>query len=1401
MRQSRRPNETKHTSSKEAKPRPVRRLFRRLMIVGALGVFALIAGVVFLGPSVAGMLAPGLVRGAAEGTLAGDLSLSDVHLTWFGPQRIGSLSIRDDAGATVLTAEVNASTSLIALARGNFELGEITLRGRVDLTQGYSFLTAQNADGSAPAPGAAHQWGATSGMVIPRSLAGKISFDGVTILYDGGGETNSSETERMEVVGDIKFAVGKPMTIALTGDSSDGAGRIKLNATIDNLTNAAGAIEPASASIEARLDASTTSEQVSRAAEALGLHVQEWLAEDFAAGPIELSIAYHGDASAGEASLSAHAPDSSAHACVRALVRDARVTLAEPATISAPITQAFVDRLLGPAAQGTFTLDEPVGVTLSIESLNFPAPSSGFDLRGASLRASMHTTQVAGAIRVNRDSDVPAASERRPFQIAPVSVSMVADDLAGPITLRSALRASYQGASAGELTLDLTANGMLDDRGALRKGLPPIVGDIAIAGASTELLQPFVDRLGLNLSETLGATLGATLRAQATGEVTGAADRAGDTEMSFVVDTTNLAAHGAMALRRERIITHADEIRVKLRSSAPTFDAVLRSLAPDSGVRIVGAGVTTLTIADLDLPIVDRTARPGLAHATVRLETGGFSGQFSDVAPMIAAESLVMSLALRPGADPVVRVHGALSEGGANFTAEGELTATDLFSSDGVVDVSRAAPTGAMRLRNVPTATLAALARLSPQDEALIARSVGASIDATIEGRRATAGDAFAVIFSAKGDGAQAQASLLATPGAQVEVTNARVDATLTPSLADEALRRFASDSVGAIRLASASRAALQLENFTIPLASDWRPDFSAVTPLRATLTIADDLLFTGIPAGGSETIAAGLRGVSARATIDPTTASTGAINLTSDFYDPRAPKWPVGALSIDGTLRDGHLTAQARIEQLDTQRLDALLGKPDLFALSLGATAAISAQTERPTPDDPWQFTLGVEAPKLNTTAIMRISVDHLQLVHPITAQWTMDERWGSKYLSASSSGGGASGIGIAGVTTMSVSIERLSIALGGAPMKPGVFELETRAAAPSLSLRSASGEITTYRDLAFHLTSVEQSGAIRFDATMSVPPPAAAPLRIAGIVAHLADEAGAITPERAEVTFQADGDAMTSLIDTIAAANGLLLEAVGPVITLQADADMLSRAGGALRADATSSKATATIAGRARDGVFLADDGAHLELSSIPPGLAERVFKKVFPMIGTLQKQPEDGPATFDARNLVLPIDGDLTRLSGELDLNLGRVRFQSSPFFAMALSTTSADPDALMLADWPPVKLTIDQGIVKYDRVQLPIAGGLFSTAGEVDLNRQEANIVVSIPLFNLSKDMAKFAESVPGITPETMIPMRMKGKLGSLKMEPAIDLLSKDLFKNPENVIQDILKRNLFRRKNR
>jgi len=134
-------------------------------------------------------------------------------------------------------------------------------------------------------------------------------------------------------------------------------------------------------------------------------------------------------------------------------------------------------------------------------------------------------------------------------------------------------------------------------------------------------------------------------------------------------------------------------------------------------------------------------------------------------------------------------------------------------------------------------------------------------------------------------------------------------------------------------------------------------------------------------------------------------------------------------------------------------------------------------------------------------------------------------------------------------------------------------------------------------------------------------------------------------------------------------------------------------------------------------------------------------------------------------------LPIDGDLRKLDAT-----ARVVFDSDVRFGGTMSlfrvlsiATERTGEGGIVGRIEPISITIDDGVVRYDRFRLQLDKYAMSFDGSIDLATRQASLTAYYPLAGLASTFGELSD-----VGETVVPIKLVGPLGAL--EPQVDVQS-------------------------
>jgi len=121
-------------------------------------------------------------------------------------------------------------------------------------------------------------------------------------------------------------------------------------------------------------------------------------------------------------------------------------------------------------------------------------------------------------------------------------------------------------------------------------------------------------------------------------------------------------------------------------------------------------------------------------------------------------------------------------------------------------------------------------------------------------------------------------------------------------------------------------------------------------------------------------------------------------------------------------------------------------------------------------------------------------------------------------------------------------------------------------------------------------------------------------------------------------------------------------------------------------------------------------------------------------------------------------MPLDGDLAKLDGLLHVDLGEVSFALLPGLK-GLFGSQAAPKAVHL---PAFAVPIQRGVVRYDKLVLPIGGREFAFHGSFNLVDGALQLGTEIPLELLGSKVSSELDKARGlIDGKTLVPIEIRG----------------------------------------
>lgn len=1511
------------------KPRRARRWPLRILFV----LLILIVAAVAIGPWVASRLAPGIIESAAAGSIQGSVKVDRVALGWFSPVEAGPVQLLDPQGQQVATVDIDAPFTLWQIVSGRWwsassiDLGTVTLRGDIDLVRKPDGSTNLDAAIAPRAPSAAPKGGGAggSGGGGPSAQAATIpnikvvlqvaQLDATIREQDAAGKLGP-ELGVQKLTGPIDVNLDQGSLTAkadLSADvvSGNGAAATKAVIKLDASAKQQKANGPAGFSPEnleratLALDATGLPSALIDALGGFGGALEEGLG-----ATSDTALRIDGNLAAATINLQFRSPGATADADLK--LADGMlvgVDAAKPAISASIRSTGFVARLPQAAgaieqASANLSLDAGPSVALAVSSLRIPVPAGAtsgqpldpatIDFRSGGARITVDVGAMAGQVSLpapNGTPDSPAAKQLTPFAAQPLRIVVDAADLAAPVTISGATSATLDGKSAGDLTINASAAGLLDSQGRLQalqdKAAPvgAITADVALNQFATALIQPFISAMNLPIDLTLdaGPKLDLTVNAQADAAAKAPANATGlaaipPTNATIAIRSANLNADVAARLESGTLRSTGDGIRVVIDSAAPLARRLLAGDgAAPAPLTLSGRSGVQLSITDLAASLDRLTAEGGadapLAAVDARVllaitDVGATlpPSPATDTQPAINAEPITISraqlaLALSRGQAPAINLEASASTTGAaapmslaaNLTADG-LKSGALPTATGLDGVLALKLAGQIKASAVPPSLLAALPALakyapastagrSELDAAVaqsIAGAVGSGADATITLGQPQGGGAGQVVrvqlaTQSQGFGSDLYLRLSPTEAAITGGTTflvaepASVNAILAaaavpaepPAVIDPAGEPVvAAAPAEPITLNSRTKFWLRMpEAIVVPLKKTaegaLEPDFARAKDFFATLAAEGEIALGNIPIGtepGATDDApltttyttARLGKFEAQARVPMAAladeaarslpANRATLKLTTDARTGEGAQ--IAAVSVDAKagLDASSPEAAVSLTGINTANVDALLKRNGLITGALGDSVNIAL---RITPVAGSQTDLGIVA-EITSPTISGANVslarraEAVSLTAPSNITWTPAPSFLNSLLVTDDSS-----TRVTQTSAITINLTKFAIAVGrdgAGPLRHDVFDLDAQIATPRIAMdvpapADAKGARAPARAVAMDgiaarlrwdpsAPAIRQSmpgvlnAAITIDGVTGSEGPAAKPSRITATMRAIADPLGNPTPDNAVVNLDADLSLFpTILIDQLANQGGLMAEVLGPTVSASATARNLSQAAagprGSIEATLNSPRATAQLKGDMRRGQFTQSGPAQVRIVEIRPELTSALAGSL-PLVASMEKTTSDEPAMIQATDLSVPLDQDLSKLSGVVSVDLGVARFTTSSFIGSLLKAVGGRESGAIGRKVEPFVVRIDKGIATYDRFRLPLGEFSIETRGSVDLVNKRVNLVTYVPFFALTDEaMGPIKLGLGGrldiLDRTTMVPITIKGSM--------------------------------------
>ena len=737
----------------------------------------------------------------------------------------------------------------------------------------------------------------------------------------------------------------------------------------------------------------------------------------------------------------------------------------------------------------------------------------------------------------------------------------------------------------------------------------------------------------------------------------------------------------------------------------------------------------------------------------------------------------------------------------------------------------------------------------------LLTSTLGPTLDARLQSKPGVKTGQIDLAVTAKAERLDVSSGASVT-SREVALAQTRATARVTPETVQGLLREFAPDVKGMPRLVAPGTIELAVEPLLIPLDEKSKPIMSQIGIAKVALTSPQPILVEGLTMAGADGQPRdigriGIEGLSISAEA-PVAAFVSAVGLSDRKVRAAIAAAVVGASNaplvrlsgeLDAEVSDGKLAggsvANVKLDKVDTASIDRMLGKDGMLSGTLGRTADASlvARMSPPAGKGPADFTAAdfditatLNAPNVETTGPVKVSITpaRIRLNEPARFIVRVDPALANPFLNPPPQPGQPARSPAATLTmtqpaTVTMSLDKLVM-----PRKGGrdTFEAGTSLTIPMLAFATGDGhtigiESTEFRAITDSsqpnppLTFRLESRKVTVDGK-----PANEPVLFQGQIDNLVDKTGAVSTETATLSAGGRfGGVPTALIDALARKQGMLVDALGEFVTATVEARQVALKGFGTPGSASSAvsitvespRAKASVRGNLDSTVFASSEPVTVSVDEIVSAFTERYLGSV-PVLEKLEKVRGQRPASVRAEGLTVPLDNDMRKLNGDIQLDPGELNFKLSGSLNELLGENNKYKQEGFLGQrLKPVSMNIREGVATVQRYALPIGEFTLEAEGSVDLVREQVDIVTWIPATLLADEILvgivgkigvpvtalsnvqKITTSIRTYVP--LIPYRTRGPLKSPKpsLVPDFDLIRQEFQRNGgiQKILQDSL----------
>lgn len=1370
----------------ESTSRRPRRWKRRLAIGFAVVVLFMLAGLWQL-PWLLGT-GPGRAFIASRlSTNSMRFTIDALHLSWSGEQAVGGVRIRDAQGREVADVSAAFRGSLWSWARGSRDFGAVVVSGHITVYESPDEAKPRGEGGRTPSTSGRSGAGE---ITIPEGIKAALQLEALSVAYVPLADSNQPAMAVRDVKGALTVDGRSPASLKLAGATEIGSARgsFAIEASVSDFAAGNGSLQTDKAQVSAEISGENLPVPIIERMIGERGRLTALLGES-----INLTITATGGMNGGEAALKADAPRASA---VLAAAVDAqrRLSLSQgQATLTAD--QRTLASLLTAEQLAGMTLNGQAAAMLNISrfTAQLPTADQPLDLTQASFDA---TLSIAAASIDTGRADVTAASVRG------LTVQVSSADPTKDVRVRAGGEfASHLAEQSRPVTAPFEADFSL--MRAFRRDGTWSADTLALAGAvrTQDVPASLIDAIaGAEgwIVDAVGPMLSRV-------EFTAGADAAAGsgTILGLSVSASEMQAGATLRLsdgRVESISGRAVEASAAVRPALrDRLAALLAESLPQLQVEEGGRVALRLTSLNLALPNESSPEawKAAALQGSLALEgtrmtytPAAAEGESAEPAKRYEVDSVVVEFHTASAGETIAAaVRSALRQDGvplALSTRAEVAQAFDAAKRKVTIETDETTiPLPAVTAWSGPRADVVSETLGGPARVTLNAMHYagGLSANAAVKSERADARLTYAM---------QSDRTLFELRGTQ-RATPALVAALLGPEPA--AALAEPADLTYLLAMPAQSPEGAEFNVWPLQLdASTPRCVISGLKGVPGSLTAVNVKLDADWPAGLS---------------------GAGRYILTGDVGDGRST---IAGISGDAayTIGGDWKKSRGRVEvrQIDVAALERTLAlESGLLSAWLGGRGNLEVGSVL---DAGGQLTddllVAAQFDRASGRIAGRLADDRLMVSTPGTVRTRVEKERLSGLLNewtgAAEAKDAARQWAAAEDAEVGATIRSISLplaALSGEDYDPRHLAIDADLTVPRLALRQGATDISLAETL-LKVGGKSLADGLAFQLRSATQAAGAA---AGGIDLNGSVRSATSRPEDRRYSLRGTMRGMpVAIVDALARLEGQLVAAVGSSMDMQLDLAEAHRDGGTLSASITTANGTLNVPkADLRDNTLVIEAANPASASlEVTPEMSTTLLSNVNPLLYDVRKKA--GPIAFNASRLVLPLDGDVSKLGGQFTLDLGQVYVPTKGILGEFLGQLKPKADTVetdrVETLIPPITGRINKGVLEYERFIMQSQAFEITTSGKVDLVKRRLDLLASVPLIGWKSVFADMTEIAPAFL--TDIPVNVpfylvvRGPIDKPEIKPdpkGAKRVADEFFKGiGENLIDNVLD-NIFK----